>query len=218
MIRLASPAVFALFTLMAPVWAEEPVSPAPGPFDAKLRSAAADYKTYHRVDDQIHLAPTLCRMANFSIPRLSASTDEKTHGKKLYYLFASHRDEYWDAPKQTSQPVGQVVVKEAWNAVETTEATFDDPHLLHMDGKSFAHDGKLLAPGAKKGLYIMLKLDPKTEGTDQGWVYGTLTPDGKTVLSAGRVASCMKCHEEAKYDRLFSVTDKSNAANIRAAR
>lgn len=189
-------------------------TPAPGPFDTQLLDVAGKYLTFHRVDDQIHLAPTLCKMANLSIPRLSASTDEKTHGKKLYYLFALHRNEYWDAVKQTSQPVGQAIVKEAWHAEETTEPIFKDPHSL-MDGKSFAHEGKFLAPGEKKGLYIMLKLDPKTDGTDQGWVYGTVTPDGKTVTSVGRVASCMKCHEEAPHDRLFGVTDKSNAANLR---
>lgn len=194
-----------------------PPTPTPGPFDARLLEIAGTYLKFHRVDDQIHLAPTMCAMVNFSIPRLSASTDEKTHGKKLYYLFAKHRDEYWDAPKQASQPIGQVVVKEAWHADETTQTKFKDPHS-QLEGKSFAHEGKFLAPGEKKGLYIMLKMDPKTDGTDQGWVYGTVTPDGKTVTSAGRVASCMKCHEEAKFDRLFGVADKSNAANLRGAR
>ena len=49
----------------------------------------------------------------------------------------------------------------------------------------------------------MVKLDPATPGTDEGWVYGTVSPDGKAVGAAGRVASCMKCHAEAKSDRLF---------------
>ncbi|MDF1667843.1 MAG: cytochrome P460 family protein [Planctomycetota bacterium] len=63
-------------------------------------------------------------------------------------------------------------------------------------------DGKRFAPGKQKDLFIMLKVDPKTPGTDQGWIYGTVTPDGKTVTSAGRVQSCMKCHVKIK-DRLF---------------
>ena len=47
-------------------------------------------------------------------------------------------------------------------------------------------------------------LDPKTPGTDDGWVYGTVSADGKTVTSAGRVDSCMRCHETRK-DRVFGI-------------
>ena len=50
----------------------------------------------------------------------------------------------------------------------------------------------------------MMKLDPKTPGADDGWVYGTVSADGKTVTSAGRVASCMKCHE-TRPTRLFGL-------------
>ena len=35
-------------------------------------------------------------------------------------------------------------------------------------------------------------------------MYGTVTADGKKVTSAGRVASCMKCHE-TKATRLFGL-------------
>jgi hypothetical protein len=66
-------------------------------------------------------------------------------------------------------------------------------------------DGKLFKASKKADLFIMFRLaDPKTDGTDEGWVYGTVTPDGKTVTSAGRVASCMKCHETKK-SRLFGI-------------
>jgi len=213
---MRNPPLFAVLLLCAILSAEE--SPAkPGPFDAKLLDIAATYKKSYRVDDQIYLAPEMCRMANFSIPRISASTDEKTHGRKLYYLFARHRDEYWNAGKHPSQPVDQFIVKEAWRAKETADPKFEDPHTK-LESKSFAHDGKLLTPGEKNGLFIMLKLDPKTEGTDQGWVYGTVSADGKTVTAAGRIASCMKCHEEAKYDRLFGVSGKTDAANPRRPR
>ena len=55
------------------------------------------------------------------------------------------------------------------------------------------------------GLYIMFKLDPSTPDSDEGWVYATVTPDGR-VTSAGRVASCMGCHEpSATHERLFGV-------------
>lgn len=51
----------------------------------------------------------------------------------------------------------------------------------------------------------MMKLDPKTPGTDDGWVYATLAADGRTVTAAGRIESCMKCHRETKTDRLFGM-------------
>jgi len=65
-------------------------------------------------------------------------------------------------------------------------------------------DGKLYKASKKGDLYIMFQLDAKTPGTDDGWVYATVTADGKTVTSAGRVASCMKCHE-TKTNRLFGL-------------
>ena len=50
------------------------------------------------------------------------------------------------------------------------------------------------------GLFVMHKLDAKTEGTDAGWVYGTVDRAG-TVTAAGHVASCIKCHQDAAEDR-----------------
>ena len=51
----------------------------------------------------------------------------------------------------------------------------------------------------------MVKLDPSTPDTDAGWVYGTVSADGKQVNASGRIASCMKCHQQAKHDRLFGL-------------
>jgi hypothetical protein len=59
------------------------------------------------------------------------------------------------------------------------------------------------------GLFIMMKLDPATPDTDHGWVYGTVAADRVTVTSAGRVASCMGCHESAGFDRLFGADTRS---------
>jgi hypothetical protein len=51
----------------------------------------------------------------------------------------------------------------------------------------------------------MFRLDPATPETDEGWVYATVSPQGQ-VTSAGRVASCMGCHEtSATHERLFGV-------------
>lgn len=131
--------------------------------------------------------------------------------------------------------VGQVVVKEAWEPVKVKESdrradprsTFDrnDPRLKILNktrnpGEEW-HDtiydhGDALIPYAEKngqhyqagerhGLFIMLKVAPKTPGTDQGWVYATVAKDLKTVTAVGTIASCMKCHQEAKHDRLFGL-------------
>ena len=64
----------------------------------------------------------------------------------------------------------------------------------------------------------MLKFDPKTPNTDNGWVYGTVTPSNETsangttgekgqfkVTSAGKIASCIACHESAEHDRVFGL-------------
>src|SRR5436190_351218 len=78
--------------------------------------------------------------------------------------------------------------------------------LTSAPARTPARKGDKLFKATKQAdLFIMFKLDPKTPGTDNGWVYGTVTPDGKTVTSAGRVESCMKCHQDAKADRLFGL-------------
>lgn len=51
----------------------------------------------------------------------------------------------------------------------------------------------------------MMKLDPATPNTDDGWVYATLTPDGKAVTASGRIASCTECHTKAPHERLFGM-------------
>ena len=64
-------------------------------------------------------------------------------------------------------------------------------------------DGVRYRAGDASGLFVMYKLDPATPGTDDGWVYGTLTADGRTVTSAGVVESCAGCHARAPHDHLF---------------
>jgi hypothetical protein len=51
----------------------------------------------------------------------------------------------------------------------------------------------------------MFKAAEATPDTDDGWVYATVTADGQ-VTAAGRVASCMSCHDTAAtHERLFGV-------------
>ena len=80
-------------------------------------------------------------------------------------------------------------------------------YLANRPGKGFTIvkesfavvDGK---PGDPTGLFVMTKVGG--EGTDAGWIYGTIGPEG-TVTSAGLVATCMGCHVDAPHDRLFGL-------------
>lgn len=174
-------------------------------FHARLLEIAAEYANYGKIDAHSRLAPTLCQMPppRTNIPlQLSKSKDLSTHGQKLYYLYARDRVAYVNNPNVA----GQVVVKEAWSQLSAQEVKANqekkhgtgstkDPVLLSMDS--------LLGP--KSGLFIIYNTASKTPDTDDGWVYGTVTADGKTVTAAGRVKSCMECHISAPYGRLFGL-------------
>lgn len=206
----------------------EPTADSP-PFHARLLKIAEIYSVYGRIDDEVRWAPVYCRMPMPGQPRYSQSSDEATHGQKLYSLFARDREAY--LTKTDASPVGQIVVKEAWVPEEVdAKPILDASQIVRTErgrdrkvpddlapvglGAIFQSGDHFHPFAEKKGkwyrakergpLFIMMKLDAKTPGTDEGWVYGTVSADGKTVTSAGRVASCMKCHEERK-DRLFGL-------------
>lgn len=171
-------------------------------FQPRLLEIAAGYEAYGRVDDELRWAPELCRQPMPSRPRTSQSGDLDTHGKKLYFLFAADRKGYLGRGPQPASAVGQVVVKEAWTVEEVPPDTkYDEsksPVMYLREGGHLFHAAK------KSGLFIMYRLDPATAGSDNGWVYGTVTPDGAAVTSAGRVESCMGCHTTAP-ERLFGI-------------
>ncbi|HJZ57491.1 MAG TPA: hypothetical protein VKE74_21155 [Gemmataceae bacterium] len=206
--------------------ADPPVSPPPAdpapsakpPFHKELKDVAATYLKWGRVDNEARWAPELCRAPRPAQARFSASADEKTHGKKLYSLFAKDRNGYVLVAKEKTVKVGQVVVKQSWVPEEMTgtdaaEVRAGQAKLEAQPGAgpwdSFnpyvVRDGKIYKAAKQADLFVMMKLDPSTPETDEGWVYGTLTPDGKTVTAAGKLESCMKCHVEAKTDRLFGL-------------
>lgn len=204
-------------------------TPADEPFHKDLLKVAAEYKTWGRVDDEMRWAPELCRRPNPGLAHLSASKDEQTHGKKLYSLFARQRQDYFALTKEKSVSVGQAIVKQSWLPEEITDPKekpgkrIDFQRIVHSptvnsEGKAHprSYEDDHFYPYAWKGdkvfkatkqadLFIMMKFEPKTPGTDAGWVYATVTPDGKKVTAAGKIDSCMKCHQEAKSDRLFGL-------------
>jgi hypothetical protein len=179
-------------------------------FGDRLRAIARVYERYGRIEARARWAPMPCAPSTgWNRPagelHWSGVGDETAHGRKLYYLFASFRSHYLgevsrDDEKVVIAPIGQTVVKEAWKPA-VVEGHFDDRDALPPD---HARDGdRVYRTGAKVGLYIMTKLDPKTPGTDEGWLYGIVAEDGATVIESGRIERCMSCHKNAQPDRLF---------------
>lgn len=172
-------------------------------FHSQLLKIAAEYQDYGKVDDMARWAPTLCIMPPPPKARLSQSKDASTHGKKLYYLFAKHRNEYME---NKTDVAGQVVVKESWRP--PSDEVLASAAAEKSKQKASSNQRHLFEPdllGPKSGLFIMYFADAKTPDTDEGWVYGTVTADGKTVTSAGRVESCMGCHISAPHGKLFGL-------------
>jgi hypothetical protein len=206
-----------LFLLCLTVAAEEKEPQLNQKFVPRLLEIAKEYESYGRVDDTMRFAPGLCKMVPPSVARFSASKDEKTHGQKLYFLFARDRDAYANPELKAELP--QVVVKESWapkevppeSKKEVVSVAFADPKTKDEEFAlnrylPFAEkDGKVYHADKKLGLYIMFKTDEKDPESDSGWVYGTVSADGKQVTEAGKIASCMKCHSEAPHDRLFGL-------------
>jgi Cytochrome P460 len=189
-------------------------------FHATLLGIAAEYKRYGRMGDEPpRFAPAMCAASPGPNAqpqlRFSRASIDAPHTRKLYYLYAKNPNLY--RARLKTMPVGQTIVKQSWQPVETESSppppdsqlppanpsvpTADSNH----DFATNPADGKVYRPGKQTSLFIMIKTDPKTPGTDRGWVYGTVTPDGKQVTSAGRVQSCMACHQSAPRDRMFGL-------------
>jgi hypothetical protein len=206
-------------------------APAPDSFDEQLLQIAKVYQEYGRVDDTMRVAPAACAAmfgSEAGVARLSESKDEKTHGKKLYSVFVSHKEAYLGVKDRQEQPVGQMLVKQSWVAEEVKGGEVKEQKVIITPIKLRPNDAKERVPPdridhflpyAEKGgklyhaakqaeLFIMYKVDPKTKDTDKGWVYGTVTADGKKVTSSGKVESCMKCHQDAPHDRVFGLPEK----------
>ena len=196
----------------------EQVGPA---FEAELLRIASEYRGWTRVSDQANWSPSDCRPPAPSGVLKSESSEASTHGRKLYYLFAKDAVSYrrLDAFEALDEPgraafekqlVGQALVKEAWQPVEVELASV--PPLVPRDSygrvmpNEYAIDGEhAYRTGEQAELFVMFKVDRSTSNTDAGWVYGTVSPDLKHVTSSGRVASCMRCHDEAGRDHLFGL-------------
>jgi hypothetical protein len=156
-------------------------------------------------------------MPQFDKARMSQATTGG-HARKLYSLFAKDRAAYTRASLEGAAPSapGQTIVKESYHPQLLTDAeqkeilekgTHSRPVPEGVAGggnfEPYARDGdKMYLASKLVALYIMQKKAPGTPATDAGWIYGTVTPEGE-VTSAGRVASCMGCHDTSKHDRIL---------------
>jgi hypothetical protein len=178
------------------------------PFEIRALAIAAEYQAWGRVDDELRWAPGLCRLPLPGVAYMSESKDAGTHGSKLYSVFARHRAAYPAGPD-----TDQVVVKESWTAEPVTDpgVKYAPPSLPENPSPAADHfypyakkGDALYHAGARAGLYIMFKVDPAPADSDGGWIYATITAAGQ-LTAAGRIQSCIGCHQEAEHDRLFGV-------------
>lgn len=191
-----------------------------------LLKIAAEYTSYERVSDRANWAPTLCRVPTPSSRGgvlSSASKDVDSHGKKLYFLYASDGPSYASVgncdssldhqsitTKPCSNPVGQIVVKESFKPEEVLDigslqfVPNADTGQIRDLAPHFTREGnRFFKTGQPSGLFIMVKLVPSHASTDDGWIYATTSPDGKSITSSGVIASCVECHRETTRDRLY---------------
>ncbi len=184
--------------------------------DALVAAAARDFKAWKLVDDEFHWAPGLCRMPTRGGQHISKA-DGAAHDGKLFLLWARDIDRYattvgWlgkDSPQAKAQArwrarpgdVVQVLVKESFVAKEFDPAK-PSPQR-NFDLHSAMRDGKPFVPGDPIGLFVMIELAGNPEGTDAGWIYGTVAPDG-AVTSATDTGACRDCHSQ-RDNRLFGL-------------
>jgi hypothetical protein len=164
-------------------------------FQDRLLQIAEEYQSYGTADRKLHVGPYLCRLVknvDYPLPRFSASGDGETHGMKLYVVYAKQvwkarspgyvHGSYISFPDKTA-PVGQVIVKQSWIPEEVPEgkaAAFPElPVSRGMPSRFVKQDGKRYRATRQAELFVMFKLDPATPGTDNGWVNGNVSADGK---------------------------------------
>lgn len=156
-----------------------------------LKQAGESYRGWRRVNESPE------RMPNRRLPFVPPPREEPPRPETaapsgelptlLYLMFAKYPVAY--APvtagngEAAPQPEGQVLIKESY------VAHADDPTKPDYAGY----------------LYVMLKVNDRAPDSDNGWVYGVLSKDGKRVLAAGKLEVCVTCHVKAGQGRLFGV-------------
>ncbi|MBX3462735.1 MAG: VWA domain-containing protein [Planctomycetes bacterium] len=178
-----------------------PTGDVESPFAALIEQAIRDYRSFVCVTGQPRMAPADCRI---SAPPVRRSAAEREHGQKLYLLYARFAEggDYVEAGQP--ERVGQTLVKEAWQCIEGAPKGQTEAGRRYVATPTLRDGDKVWHAGDAAGLFVMHKLATDTKDTDQGWVYGAIDRNG-VVTAAGRVASCMRCHQDATEDRRFGL-------------
>lgn len=202
-----------------PASSAAPVPSASGPSEndpthhAALLAIADKYKTFSRVDGT-WWSQLDCRAPPDDPGHMSNAAEGSAHGRKVFTLQIYDFDAYAKEtggrpPPPESARVGkgpplagveQALVKVSY---EPTEDPGKVPRIHQI--APVTHEGKRFYAGEQKDLFIMYRPADKAAATDAGWLYGTVTADGKKVTSAGLVKNCMGCHEKAPHGRQFGV-------------
>ncbi len=171
----------------------------------RLKQIAKEYKNYGQLND-FGLKWTIAACAPSALPdsfHFSRADKKKSpHGDKLYHFFIKDVNAYADTTVKI-QPEGQVLVKETWNVKEVSKESVEK---YGLQARQSENDGKWYMPVSIAQLFIMYK-EPENNHNDQGWVYGIVDLENNKVkvLKNGRISSCITCHKETKYDRIFGV-------------
>lgn len=193
---------------------ERPTAATESPWDPLLREIAASHASWGLVDNQYHWAPGLCAMPAEGVQHLSAADDGTAHAAKVFVLHALDPKAYWRATDakgelpatldrvgailRSRDDVVQVLVKESFVPRPLDAGAFQARLVPARKG-----DARYGA-GDPIGLFVMAQLrDATAQGTDAGWIYATIAPDGR-ITAAGDLEACRGCHAE-QADRVFGM-------------
>ncbi|MEO6597855.1 MAG: VWA domain-containing protein [Planctomycetota bacterium] len=171
------------------------------PFVPVIKQAVRDYEQFVRVTGSARVAPKDCLIP---APPARVSAAEREHGGKIYLLYARFADGLDYIKPGEPAKVGQTLVKQSWTRIEGQQTQATEASKRYMSALVGKDGEKVFYGGDAAGLFVMHKLAPETPDTDQGWVYATIDRNG-FVTAAGRVASCMRCHESVAEDRRFGL-------------
>ena len=180
----------------------------------QLLKIANEYQNYFRYDDVVNDSSDLkwtiqlCAPAYINDPIIDSLHFSKSnplvsqHGNKLYKLYVKNLNSYSN-PTKKIQPLGQIIVKETWNVRKIRKGRIAKNNRAIKQSKN---DGKWYTPTTRSELFIMYK-EQKSEKNDEGWVYGIVSlgtnKSKTTILENGKISSCINCHKDTKYDRIF---------------
>ncbi|MGH7131370.1 MAG: hypothetical protein ACREJO_05435 [Phycisphaerales bacterium] len=114
-----------------------------------------------------------------------------------------------------SLPVPSTKPPEAPAIIRVADITAYD--TVTPDGRDIAFErGSRLVTGKPYARFIMIQYAQERAGTDEGWVYASVSPSGD-IFQSGCVASCMHCHTDAPHGRLFGLHSRGLKEQVQDA-